>query len=141
MRLLGLDYGRRRVGVAMSNPEGTMAFPRPALTDLARPALLARIAGLARDEGVTAVVLGLPLQLDGQDSDTTREVRGFARELEAATGLAVHLEDERLTSAEAEVMLREAGVRAKKMRDKVDSQAAVLILEGFLERRRLPEAR
>lgn len=136
MRLLGLDYGRRRVGVALSNPEGSMAFPRPALVGLSRPQLLAKVTELARAEGASAVVLGLPLLLDGQDSDTTREVRALARELEAASGLAVHLMDERLTSLEAEAMLRQAGVRAKDMRGKVDSQAAVLILEAFLEQRR-----
>lgn len=113
-----------------------MAFPRPALVGLSRPQLLAKVTELARAEGASAVVLGLPLLLDGQDSDTTREVRALARELEAASGLAVHLMDERLTSLEAEAMLRQAGVRAKDMRGKVDSQAAVLILEAFLEQRR-----
>lgn len=134
MKLLAVDYGERRVGLAVCSPDGSMAFPRPALV---RPPnhglkkLVVQLAELAAQEQAQALVLGLPLALDGSETESSATVRSLARKLHAR-GLTVHLADERLSSAEAEERLRQAGVPAKKHKDKLDSQAAVVILETYL---------
>lgn len=131
MKLLAVDYGLKRVGLAVS-PDGSMAFPRPALARQSDKQLADDLAALAIQESAQAFILGLPLALDGSETPRSAQVRALARKLQGRTGLAVHLVDERLSSAEAEARLREAGVSARKQKDKVDSQAAVIILESYL---------
>lgn len=134
MRVLGIDYGQVRVGLALTDPEGRMAFPRPALARTSRDALFAELLALAEAEGVGAIVVGLPLALDGTDSLTTRQARNFAESLARRVAVPVHLMDERLSSAEAEARLKEAGLCSRKMKSRLDSQAAVLILESWIAR-------
>ncbi len=134
MRLLGIDFGLKRVGLALTDEGGRMAFPRPALARTSNEALVAEIGRMAAEDKVEAVVLGLPIAMDGQETDLSRQVRNLARRITSKTGLPVHLVDERLTSAEAQARLREAGTSARKMKGKLDSGAAVLILEAYLER-------
>lgn len=133
MRVLGIDYGQARVGLAMTDPEGRMVFPRPAIKKTTRDALFAALTALVHDEGVQAVVVGLPLTLDGGDSLTTRQTRNFAESLARRISAPVHLMDERLSSAEAEAQLKEAGLCSRKMKNRLDSQAAALILESWLK--------
>ncbi len=136
-RVLGVDYGERRVGLAVSDPTGTIAQPLPTLTRRAgkRPPVQA-IADLAREWQVEAVVVGLPLTLEGDESDWTRETRAFAERLAQRTGLPLHFVDERLTSVRAERAVRSLGLRRAEREDKtrVDAAAAVLILQAFLDR-------
>ncbi|EGJ51663.1 Holliday junction resolvase [Desulfocurvibacter africanus subsp. africanus str. Walvis Bay] len=134
VRLLGIDFGLKRVGLALTDEGGRMAFPRPALARTSNDALIAEIGRMAAEEKVEAVVLGLPIAMDGEETDLSRQVRNLARKITSKTGLKVHLMDERLTSAEAQARLREAGVSSKKMKGKLDSGAAVLILEAYLGR-------
>lgn len=134
MRLLGIDYGLKRVGLALADEGSGMAFPRPVIERTSTDALVAEIGRMAVEESIGAVVLGLPLALDGQDTDMTRQVRNLAKKIKAKTGLPVHLVDERLTSAEAQARLREAGISARKMKERLDSGAAVLILQAYLDR-------
>ena len=132
MRVLGIDYGQVRVGLALTDPEGRMAFPRPALVRTTRDALFAALLDLIQAEGVQAVVVGLPLTLDGEDSLTTRQTRNFAESLARRTTAPVHLMDERLSSAAAQEQLKEAGLCSRKMKNRLDSQAAVQILESWI---------
>jgi len=132
MRVLGIDYGQVRVGIAITDPEGRMAFARPAIVRTTRDALFASLAALIAAEAVEAVVVGLPLTLDGEDSLTTRQVRNFAESLARRTTAPVHLMDERLSSAAAQAQLKEAGLCSRKMKSRLDSQAAVQILETWI---------
>ncbi len=137
MRVLGIDFGEKRIGLALSDPTGTLASPLATLKRRAgkRPPLSA-LEELARHNEVGAVVVGLPLTLDGGDSDWTRTVRDVAEALALRTGLPVHLVDERFTSVRAERAVRSLGLPKGKREDKarIDAAAAVLILQGWLDR-------
>lgn len=137
-RILGVDYGERRVGLALSDPTATIASPLPTLARRKgkRPPV-APIARLAEEHGVEAIVVGLPLTLEGDDSDWTREVRRFAGALADRTGLPVALEDERMTSVRAERAVRSLGLSKGKREEKerVDAAAATLILQAHLDAR------
>jgi len=136
MRVLGIDFGLKRVGLALSDPSGTIASPLPTLKRRAgkRPPLKA-IAELVIEHEVGAVVMGLPLNLAGEDSDWTRTVREVAEALSERTGLPVHLVDERFTSVRAERAIRSLGLPRKKreQKERIDAAAAVLILQGWLD--------
>ncbi len=141
MRIVGLDVGERRIGVAVSDVTRTLARPlgvlRPAGLDVDAVRLSAdEIGRLAREEdGVASIVVGLPRRLDGTPNDMTRRVEQFARQLEARTALPVTLQDERLSSREAEsrLALREKDWRARKQR--LDAAAAAVILQDYLDSR------
>lgn len=137
MRVLGIDYGQRRIGLALSDPTGTLASPLPTLKRRAgkRPPLKA-LTELVHEHGVVAVVVGLPLTLGGDDSDWTREVRDVAQALSERSGVPVHLVDERFTSQRAERAVRGIGLPKTKREEKerVDAAAAVLILQSWLDR-------
>jgi len=132
MRVLGIDYGQVRVGLALTDPGGRMAFPRPALTRTTRDGLFEALKALIEAEGVEAVVVGLPLTMDGGDSLTTRQTRNFAESLARRITAPVHLMDERLSSAAADAQLKEAGLCSRKRKVRLDSQAAVQILETWI---------
>lgn len=138
-RILAVDYGERRVGLALSDPTAVIASPLPTLERRKgkRPPV-APIARLAREHDVESIVVGLPLTLDGDDSDWTREVRDFAAALGERTGLPVALQDERMTSVEAERAVRSIGLPKKKREEKgrIDAAAAMLILQAYLDARK-----
>ena len=133
MRVLGVDFGLKRVGLAVCDPAGILASPLPALQRTTRDAMFAELTALVAAEKVEAVVVGLPLALDGSDTETTRQARNFAQSLQRRLTIPVHLEDERLTSAAAEEELKEAGLCARKRKQALDSQAAVQILRTWLD--------
>jgi len=135
MRVLGIDFGLKRVGLALTDPMGAMAFPFRTVERTTRDALFEELARVLDSEKVEAIVVGLPLNLDGSDSMTTRQARNFAQSLSRRTDLPIHLMDERLSSAAAEEELIEAGLTKRAKRKKVlDQQAAVRILESWLAR-------
>ena len=141
MKYLALDYGLKRVGVAVSDPEGRMAFPRCTLARDTRDGFFSELLALLERERPDAVVLGLPLHVDGTECLTTRQVRNFAASLKRRMALPLYWIDEALTSRQAEIDLREAGLSARAIKQVVDQQAAVRILETFLaqpENRRTP---
>jgi putative Holliday junction resolvase len=137
-RILGLDYGERRIGLAISDPTATIAQPLPTLLRRRgkRPPVAA-IAATAAEHGAAAIVVGLPLTPEGDESDWTREVRVFGDKLAERTGLPVHFVDERMTSARAQRVVRSLGLKRSEREEKerVDAAAAVLILQAFLDRR------
>ncbi|MGW8265259.1 MAG: Holliday junction resolvase RuvX [Longimicrobiales bacterium] len=139
MRILGIDFGERRVGVALSDPTGTLASPLPTLKRRAgkRPPLAA-LEGLVEEYGVEALVMGLPLTSQGEDSDWTRTVREVGEALARRTGLPLHFVDERFTSVQAERAVRGVGLPKGKreQKERIDAAAAVLILQSWLNRRR-----
>ena len=136
MRALGIDYGERRIGLALSDPTRTIASPLPTLKRRAgkRPPISALMKVIESND-VTALVMGLPLTLEGEESDWTRLIRGVAETLSERTGLPIHFVDERLTSVRAERAIRSLGLPKKKREEKarVDAGAAVLILQGWLD--------
>lgn len=135
MKCLGIDYGLARTGIAACDPDGVLAYPLKTLRleDFSgRKALLDTLAALAADEGVEAVVMGLPLLDDGGDSLTTRQVRRVAERLKRRLSVPLYFMPEFLSSEEAWFDLREAGVRRPRRKDVLDQQAAVRILQSFL---------
>jgi putative holliday junction resolvase len=141
VRIVGVDLGERRIGIAVSDATGTLARPvgvllRPASDDDALRIVADEIRRLtAEEDGVESIVLGLPMRLDGTPNDMTSRVRAFARQLHEASGLPVTLQDERLSSREAEsrLALREKDWRARKK--KLDAAAAAIILQDYLDAR------
>lgn len=137
-RVLGVDFGRRRVGLAVSDPTGTLASPLETLTRRAgkRPPLR-RIEEIARGLGVGRVVFGLPLSLDGEENEWCGEVREVGNALADRLEVSVEFVDERLTSVQAERLVRSSGrSRAERERkDRVDAAAAALILQSWLDGR------
>jgi putative Holliday junction resolvase len=137
MRILGLDYGARRIGVAVCDPTGTLASPIETLTRRAgkRPPLTA-LEALARSQEVEALVVGLPLTLAGDEDAWCAEVREVGDELGRRLGLPVHYVDERMTSVRAERAVRTSGLPRRQREDKtrIDAAAAALILQAYLDR-------
>jgi putative pre-16S rRNA nuclease len=139
VRVVGFDVGERRIGVAVSDATRTLARPigvlRPmGLDDDAAHVAAAEVVRLAGEEdGVAAIVVGLPAHLDGSASPMTPRVQKFAAELERLTALPVALQDERLTSREAEsrLAIREKDWRTRKA--KLDAAAAAVILQDYLD--------
>jgi len=141
VRFVGLDIGERRVGVAVSDATGTLARPlgvlRLAGLDVdALDVVASEVARLAAEEdGVGAIVIGLPRRLDGSPTDMTPRVEQFARKLETKIALPITFQDERLSSREAEsrLALRDKDWRSRKAR--LDAAAAAIILQDYLDTR------
>ncbi len=135
---MGIDLGERRVGVAVSDPTGSIAQPLPTLRKRAGKRMpLATLQNLAEKYEVQGIVMGLPLAPSGDDTEWTRTVREAASKLEERSGVPVHLVDERFTSKSAERAIRGLGLPKKKREEKgrVDAAAAVLILQSWLDAR------
>lgn len=131
-RLLALDPGERRIGVALSDELGLFAHPRPAIFPTRENAVDA-VARLVDGEAVDEVVVGLPLSLSGADSAQTREARAFAARLRAALAVPVTEWDERLSSVQA---ARSGAGRGKRATGELDSAAAAVVLQAVLDARR-----
>ena len=130
-RLLAVDFGEKRIGLALS--QGSLALPHSTLSRSSDAAAVAAIAAIVRDEGVTGLVVGEPRRLDGSSGDAVRRVHAFARRLETATGLSCTFVGETLTSRAAEERLRAAGVDPRRHPERVDQVAAQLLLEEALQ--------
>ncbi len=143
MRVLGIDFGERRIGLALSDPTGTLASPLMTIKRRRgkRPPLKL-LEETAHQHGVDAIVAGLPLSLDGTETQWSAQVRVVCTELGRRLGLPVHFIDERLTSVQAERALRSVGLpRAKRERkERVDAAAAALILQRWLDASRSQES-
>lgn len=134
-RVVGLDLGKARVGVAISDELGLLAHERGTLDGRSRKQLLAQLQELARKEGVDRFVVGWPLSMSGGRGGAAERAARFAQQLADATGCEVELLDERLTTVQAERELREAGVRRSRVGRRVDGRAAALVLQTWLDSR------
>lgn len=135
MRYLGIDFGLKRVGLALTDSGGTMAFPFRTLIRTTRKQFFEDLLAVIAEEKVEGVVLGLPLDLEGQETETTRQVINFKNSLARRIDLPVFLVNEALSSFEAEQALSMAGMKKKKQKPVLDQMAAVIILESFLASR------
>ena len=128
MKYLAIDYGQKRTGIAVSDTGGSMAFPRKTILMRTRAAFFEELLALIEAEATDAIVIGLPINLDGEESLTTRQVRNFSKSLARRTTLPLFWMEEALSSYEAERDLRDAGRSAAQGRAVLDQQAAVRIL-------------
>jgi putative Holliday junction resolvase len=133
-RVLALDVGAKRVGVAVSDEMRVTVRPLKALRGTNWKRLLKALSELCEEFDVRGVVLGLPLRLDGSEGDAAAEVRRVARKLELSLSLPVNLQDERLTSKDAETALRREGLGEREVYANADSEAAAIILRDYLAR-------
>ena len=139
MRCLGIDFGTRRIGLSFGDALG-VATPLPAIVDAAPEKRWSALAAVVRLRRVTDLVLGYPLNMDDTIGPKAREAEALAGRLRAEFGLPVHLVDERLTSYEAESTIAKAKRRAVRASGLIDSRAATLILQDFLDQRSPPPA-
>ena len=143
MRVLGLDLGEKRIGLAISDENARIAFPAGFLERKGRRRDFAALRTLVRERGIGSAVVGLPLHMSGRRGPEAEAAERFARDLAEATQIPVELLDERWTSVAAERALQETGRRVKqrKGRGEVDAIAATLLLSTHLDRRRHADAR
>lgn len=133
-RILGIDYGTRRIGIAIADRETKIATPLTTIdgrNDVTRDARA--VVDLATRETAAEFVVGLPLNMDGTDSEQTALTRRFSGELERLSQLPVHLFDERLSSYAADAVMDDAGIRQKGRKGLTDRVAAQKILQAFLD--------
>ena len=135
MRWMALDHGTRNIGIAFSDELEILASPFEVWPSLGE-ATLERLARLAREEGVQALLVGLPRHKDGAESATAPLARAFGEALRDRTGLPLVFWDERLTSVEADRLLAARGVKAKDRKARLDAAAAAVMLQDLIETRR-----
>ncbi|HSK07337.1 MAG TPA: Holliday junction resolvase RuvX [Acidimicrobiia bacterium] len=129
-RSLGVDYGTKRVGLALSDPLGLTARP---LAVVPRSKIVEEVVSLVKEQEVGTIVVGLPTGLGGDEGMSASEARKLADELATATGVDVVLRDERYTSRMAESALLESGMKRRQRRESVDKVAAAIILQDYLD--------
>ena len=136
MRLLGLDVGTKRIGVAISDPLGLTAQNRSFITRADTKGTVEQLQELIDHHDVSRIVVGLPLNMNGSEGESARLARTFSRELERHLKLPVVMWDERLSTAEADRLMKEAGLSRKKRSSRLDGMAAQLILQSYLDSHR-----
>ena len=131
--MAAIDFGKARVGLAVTDELGLMAHPRPALDGRDRPALLVALEELARDEGITRFVVGYPLSMSGRAGIAAQRVARFCQQLATRTGVEVELLDERLTTVQADRELVASGSKKRDRTHKIDGVAAAILLQQWLD--------
>ena len=131
-RVLAVDPGTVRVGLARTDDSGRLAVPLRAISAVPADTLVTRLAAVASEIGATEIVVGHPRRLDGSEGEEARAARDLAHRLRQATGARVTLVDERLSTVQAERALLATGARRRRRRENVDTVAAALILEQYL---------
>jgi putative Holliday junction resolvase len=134
VRALGIDFGEKRIGLAISDGDGRLAVPLATLARRDDRSAMAAIAEIARREGIERLVLGEPVSLDGSRGPAAARVRRFGARLAARTALPLSFVDEALTSVEAAARLRAAGVDPRRHPERVDATAAQILLQEDLDR-------
>ena len=135
MRILGLDVGEKRIGVALSDPLGIIASALIVIEGKTETDAIQRVVALAREHEAERIVVGLPRSLDGSLGPQARKVQTFADSLAGRIDIPVVTWDERLSTVEAERTLVQAGMKRDKRKKRLDSVAAALILQGYLDSR------
>lgn len=133
---MAIDPGSKRVGLAISDPTGTVAQPLDTIDATPQETLARRVAEIAKEKEAMRIVVGLPRRLDGSSGPEAKAARVLADEIRRATRLSVVLVDERMTTAQAERSMIAGGVRRQKRRETIDQVAATLLLQSHLDRRR-----
>ncbi len=133
MRILGVDYGRKRVGLAISDETGSISFPLEYIKGGQDRAVCEEIERIARQREATQIVVGVPLGMDGLSTEQTERTLAFVAALRQVTSLHVDRWDERLTSVQAERVLIEGDVRRKHRKGKIDKIAAQIMLQSYLD--------
>ena len=136
MKILAVDLGKARTGLALCDEGEILASPAGVITQYNREKLVGEVAQKARELGAREIVVGLPRNMDGSEGESARGAREFAAALQEAAGLPVTMRDERLTTVTAHGYLNETNTRGKKRKAVVDAVAAVVILEEYLAFRR-----
>jgi len=136
VRVLGVDVGTHRIGVAVSDPTGTIAQSLAVIPRTGWRPVLAEIRRLAQEYRVEQVVVGLPLRMDGTEGDASRAAKAFAQRLRGVLDVPIVMQDERLSTAEAERALVAQDVRRAQRRKRRDAVAAALFLQTYLDRQR-----
>jgi putative Holliday junction resolvase len=131
-RYLAIDFGLKRVGLAVAGPNSTMVFPLKTIFRTTRTAFFEELLATIEEEAIQAIVVGLPLDMEGNEQLISRQVRNFTESLARRVSLPIYLENEVLTSFEAKNRLHEAGVFGSRRKKVLDQMAAVAILESFL---------
>ena len=126
MRYLGIDYGGKRMGVALSDPGGRLAFPEAVIFHNGIQGVWEKIKVILQKERISKIVIGLPMGLDGKETEESREVRQFTKELKRLTALPIEFENEIFTTR----MAKTPGVK----KDRLDASAAAIILQSYLDK-------
>jgi putative Holliday junction resolvase len=134
-RVMGIDFGERRVGVSISDPQAAVAGNPSVLHVKDWKDAILKISQMVRNEDVTEIVVGLPLSLSGGEGPQAEKVREFAALLSRSCGIEVALWDERLSTVEAQRLLQPLGKKTRRQKEKRDLIAALLILQSYLDRR------
>lgn len=135
-RILAVDWGERRIGLALSDPSGIIATGLATVETRSADEAISRVAAIAAEHEATRIVVGLPLLMSGKHGEAAESAQRFATGLASRSGLPVETYDERLTSAISQRRLREVGVRTGHARARVDQGAAIALLESYLLRLR-----
>jgi putative holliday junction resolvase len=134
VRILAIDYGERRIGLALSDPLGYTAQPLETLEGFSQKKVIEKINLIIADKTVTKIIIGNPINMDGTESRLSREVLTFAEALKKNITVEIELYDERLSSAQAERMLiDEADISREKRKKVIDKIAAAIILQSYLD--------
>lgn len=141
MKILAVDLGLARTGLAVSDPMESLASPVGTIHEKDPEKLLAKVAAAAAEQGAQAVVVGHPRNMDGSRGESARRAENFAAALREATGLPVTLWDERMTTMSAIGYLNQTDTRGKKRKAVIDTVAATIILQDYLDGRRLQKRR
>ena len=134
MRILGLDYGEKRIGVAISDPMGILASPLTVIESKSTHSDIEQIVSLTQEHEIEQIVIGLPRSLDGSESKQAQMTRDFIDLLQGQLNIPVNTWDERLSTVAADRMMNEAGVKKGKKKKRIDSAAATIILQNYLDR-------
>lgn len=135
MRLACIDFGSKRIGIALSDPMGILASPFAQLeAGVSLKACAEAILNALKAHQLSLILVGLPLNMDGTDSKQTQIVRKFIIELQALTPIPIQTIDERLSSMQVERVMRDSGMRRKDRTGKVDSAVAAMLLQSYLDR-------
>ena len=137
MKILAIDLGLARTGIAVSDPRELLASPVGTLEEYHLDRLVTRVAAIAAEQRAELIVVGHPTNMDGSRGESARRAEDFAAALGQAAGLPVQLWDERMTTVSAIGYLNQTDVRGKKRKQVVDTVAATIILQDFLDSRRL----
>jgi putative Holliday junction resolvase len=133
-RFLGIDYGTVRIGLALSDPTGTLASPLPFLENQSPQQVTNALSELIQTHQIEGLIIGLPRNMDGTYGPSAQKVRDFIAQIQKSISLPITPIDERLTTAQASKQLSGIGLNQKQLRKKIDSSSACLILQQYLDR-------